>query len=59
MGCGCKKRSNEVPPQPQTQNVTIKLTESNTGSSTTITQTQEELVEKIVAKLNDLEDNNQ
>lgn len=59
MGCGCKKRSNEQPVQEQTQNVTIKLTESNTGSSTTITQTQEALVEKIVAKLNDLEDNNQ
>jgi hypothetical protein len=59
MGCGCKKRANELPVQEQAQNVTIKLTESNTGSSTTITQTQEELVEKIVAKLNDLEDNNQ
>jgi hypothetical protein len=59
MGCGCKKRAEELPVPQQTQNVTIKLTESNTGSSTTITQTQEELVEKIVAKLNDLEDNNQ
>lgn len=59
MACGCKKKSNEVPPQTQTQNVTIKLTESNTGSTTTISQTQEELVNKIVAKLNDLEDNNQ
>jgi hypothetical protein len=56
MGCGCKKKSNEQPVQPQTQNVTVKLTESNTGSTTTITQTQEELVDKIVAKLNDLED---
>ena len=59
MGCGCKKKSNELPVQQQTQNVTIKLTESNTGSLTSTTQTQEELVEKIVAKLNDLEDNNQ
>lgn len=59
MSCGCKKKTPVVTNQEQTQNVTIKLTESNTGSSTTITQTQEELVEKIVAKLNDLEDNNQ
>jgi hypothetical protein len=59
MGCGCKKKSNEQPVQQTTQNVTIKLTESNSGSSTTISQTQEELVNKIVAKLNDLEDKNQ
>lgn len=59
MACGCKKKSTEQPVQPQTQNVTIKLTESNTGSSTTTTQTQEELVNKIVAKLNDLEGSNQ
>jgi hypothetical protein len=59
MGCGCKKKSNEQPVEQSTQNVTIKLTESNTGSATTISQTQNELVEKIVAKLNDLEDKNQ
>jgi hypothetical protein len=56
MACGCKKKSNEQPVQPQTQNVTIKLTESNTGALTSGAQTQEELVDKIVAKLNDLED---
>jgi hypothetical protein len=59
MACGCKKKSNEQPVQQSTQNVTIKLTESNSGSTTTNPQTQDELVEKIVAKLNDLEGNNQ
>lgn len=58
MSCGCKKKTPVVTNQEQTtQNVTIKLTETNTGSTTT-TQTQEELVNKIVAKLNDLGDNN-
>lgn len=57
MACGCKKKSVQPPVQEQTQNVTIKLTESSTGSSTTVTQSQEELVNKIVAKLNDLEGN--
>lgn len=57
MSCGCKKKTPVVTNQEQTQNVTIKLTESSTGSSTTVTQSQEELVNKIVAKLNDLEGN--
>jgi hypothetical protein len=57
-GCGCKKKSNEQPVQQSAQNVTIKLTESNSGSLTTVSQTQEELVEKIVSKLNNLDDNN-
>lgn len=59
MSCGCKKKTPVVTNQVQTQNVTIKLDESNSGSTTTTPQTQDELVEKIVAKLNDLEDKNQ
>ena len=54
MGCGCKKKSTETTQQP-TQNVTVKITESSTGSATVITPTQQELVEKIVAKINDLD----
>lgn len=54
MGCGCKKKSNQ-PVQETPQSVTIQITEGNSGTATTITETQQELVEKIVAKLNDLD----
>jgi hypothetical protein len=54
MSCGCKKKTPVVTNQEQTQNVTIKLTESNQGS----TQTQEDLVNKIVDKLNNLDNDN-
>jgi hypothetical protein len=54
MACGCKKKAPVVTNQEQTQNVTIKLTESNQGS----TQTQEDLVNKIVDKLNNLDNDN-
>jgi hypothetical protein len=54
MACACKKKTPVVTNQEQTQNVTIKLTESKTGS----TQTQEDLVNKIVDKLNNLESDN-
>lgn len=54
MGCGCKKKSTE-PVQEVPQKVTIQITENTSGSATVITETQQELVEKIVAKLNDLD----
>jgi hypothetical protein len=57
MSCGCKKKAPVVTNQEKIQNVTIKLTESTIDSTTT--QTQEELVDKIVAKLNDLDNGNQ
>ena len=55
MGCGCKKKTNETPQQQPPQSVTVQITETNTGSATVVTQTQQELVEKIVAKINDLD----
>ena len=55
MSCGCKKKMSVVTNQETPQNVTIKLTETQSGNGTTITQTQQELVNKIVNKLNNLE----
>jgi hypothetical protein len=53
MACGCKKKTPVVTNQEQNQNVTIKLTESGQGSTTP--QSQQDLVNKIVDKLNNLE----
>lgn len=55
MSCGCKKKTSVVTNQETPQNVTIKLTETQSGNGATITQTQQELVNKIVNKLNNLE----
>ena len=55
MGCGCKKKPAQTTTQQTPQNVTIQLTEKKEGSATVITQTQQELVDKIVAKINDLD----
>lgn len=57
MACGCKKKAPVVTNQEQIQNVTINLNETVQGTATT-TPTQEELVEKIVDKLNNLDDEN-
>lgn len=55
MGCGCKKKQEptaEVVPSQQTVNIT--LTEQSNG---TISQSQENLVNQIVDKLNKIGEN--
>lgn len=54
MSCGCKKKTPVVTNQEQTQNVTIKLTENNTVGGGGIVQTQEDLINKIVANINSI-----
>lgn len=56
MGCGCKKKGNNVQPTNQTKGATIRLSESKpaTQSNVPVNQQQQQQVDLILERINQL-----